>query len=62
MPTKHYLIEQSPDVIKGYWYEFERYFTEKYGETWVKGHPEAIAKLCEAAALNTHTAIAFREK
>ena len=45
---KNNLIEQSPSIIEEYWFEFERYFTEKYG---------VLSRMCLAAAINANTAI-----
>ena len=51
------LIEQSSAIIEQYWFDFEQYFTEKYGAEWVQGHYDILSRMCLAAAINTHTAI-----
>ena len=54
-PSITEIIEQSPAIIEEYWFEFERYFKGKYGEDWVNSHGDVIARMCIAAAINTHT-------
>ena len=54
---KNNLIEQSPSIIEEYWFEFERYFTEKYGAEWLREHYDILSRMCLAAAINANTAI-----
>ena len=56
--SKHLFISKSydeleceaPETILVYWDHFSRELEKRFSRTWVKEHPEAIARLCDAAA------------